>query len=208
MPIPKAMNSKREFVVVWNSENPAGSNIRDIHGQRYNNSSARVGDEFRINTYIANDQKYPAVGLKENGDFLTAWQSYGQDGSGYGIFVDTGPKIGSADINNDCFVNSFDYLFLADQWLEKTNPLTADLIDDNKIDRFDLSAFCQQWLTESYQRTEVDINNDRRIDLRDYNLFAHNWLKQGPELWGDITSDGIVDIFDLQALVFHWGKSW
>ena len=97
---------------------------------------------------------------------------------------------------------------LADQWLEKVNPLAADLIDDNKIDRFDLASFCQQWLTESYQRTEVDINNDRRIDLRDYNLFAHNWLKQGPELWGDITGDGIVDILDLQALAYHWGKSW
>ena len=203
-----AMNSKREFVVVWNSENPAGSNIRDIHGQRYNISSAPVGDEFCINTYVANDQKYPAVGLKENSEFLTAWQSYGQDGSGYGIFADTGPKTGSADINNDCFVNSFDYLFLANQWRKKTNPLTADLIDDNKIDRFDLAAFCQEWLTESYQKTVVDINNDSRIDFRDYNFFANNWLKQGPNLQGDITGNGIVDISDLQALVFHWAKSW
>jgi len=203
-----AMNSKREFVIVWNSENPSGSNIRDIHGQRYNSSSAPIGYEFRINTYIAMDQKYPAVVLNENSEFLTAWQSYGQDGSGYGIFADTGPKTGSADINDDGFVNSFDYLFLADQWFEQLNPLTANLINDNKIDQFDLAVFCQQWLTESYQKTKVDINADSRIDLRDYNLFSDNWLKQGPNLAGDITGNGIVDMTDLQALVFHWGKSW
>jgi hypothetical protein len=206
---PKAtMNSKREFVVVWDSENPAGSYIRDIFGQRYDGSSAPVGDEFRVNTYVANDQKYPAVALKENSEFLTVWQSYGQDGSGNGIFADTGPKTGSADINNDGFVNLSDYLFLSSQWLDKTNPLTADLIDDNKIDGFDLAAFCQQWFTEGYQNTEVDVNTDSRIDFRDYNFFAHNWLRQGPNLPGDITGDGIVDIIDLQALVFHWDKSW
>jgi len=203
-----AINSKREFVVVWNSEKPTCSNIRDIHGQRYNSLFFPVGDEFCVNTYVANDQKYPAVVLKENSEFLTAWQSYGQDGSGYGIFAATRPKTGSADINKDFFVNSFDYLFLADQWLKKSNPLTADLIDDNKIDQFDLAAFCQQWLTESYQRSEADINNDSRIDSRDYNFLANNWLKQGPNLPGDITGDGIVDILDLQALVFHWDKSW
>lgn len=203
-----AMNSKREFVVVWNSDNTDGSNIRDIHGQRYNSFSAPIGDEFRINAYIANDQKYPTVGLKENSEFLTAWQSYGQDGSGYGIFADKGPMTGSADINNDCFVNSFDYLILANQWQGNSNPLTADLIDDNKVDQLDLAAFCQQWLTESYQRTEVDINNDSLIDLRDYNFFADNWLKQGPTLTGDITNDGVVDIHDLQALVFYWSKRW
>jgi hypothetical protein len=203
-----AMNNKREFVIVWNSESPAGSNIRDIFVQRYDSLSAPVGDEFRVNTYVANDQKYPVVALKENNEFLTVWQSYGQDGSGYGIFADTGPKTASADINNDGLVNFFDYLFLSNQWLEQLNPLTADLIDDNKIDRFDLAAFCQQWLTESYQNTEVDINTDSRIDFRDYNFFAHNWLKQGPNLVGDITGNGIVDMTDLQALMFHWGKSW
>jgi len=203
-----AMNNEREFVVVWNSESSAGSNIRDIFGQRYDCFSAPVGDEFCINTYIANDQKYPAVVLIENGAFLTAWQSYEQDGSGYGIFFDTGPKTGSGDINDDGFVNLSDYLFLANQWLEKTNPLTADLIDDNKIDQFDLAAFCQQWLTEDYQKTKVDINTDNQIDLRDYNFFAHNWLKQGPNLAGDFTGNGIVDMTDLQALVFHWAKSW
>ena len=199
-----AMNNQHDFVIVWNSETQPGSNVRDILGQRYDCSSCPVGDQFRVNSYVVNDQKYPAVVLKENGRFISAWQSYGQDGSGYGIFADTGPKTGCADFNNDGFVNFLDFCFLAEQWLENENPLTADLIDDNKIDPFDLAAFCPQWLRPRYWCTELDINNDSRIDFRDYRFLANNWLKQAPNLAGDITGNGIVDMTDLHALLYQW----
>jgi hypothetical protein len=75
-----------------------------------------------------------------------AWQSYGQDGSGYGVFGQTGQMIGSADFNNDGFVNFHDYCILAEEWLKSEEPLAADLIDDNKINEHDLAEFSHQWL--------------------------------------------------------------
>ena len=39
------------------------------------------------NTSTAEDQLRPAVGVDDDGDFVVAWQSYGQDGSDWGVFA-------------------------------------------------------------------------------------------------------------------------
>lgn len=142
-----AMNSQREFVIVWDSKIDLDINERNIFGQRFDSSCTPIGDEFGVNTYALDDQKYPAVAIRENGEFLTVWQSKGQDGSGYGIFGEMGQMVGLADFIGDGFVNFRDYCFLAEEWRKSENTLTTDLIDDNKIDEQDLAEFCYQWLT-------------------------------------------------------------
>ena len=175
-----------------------------IFGQRFEPARNPLGDEFRINTYLADDQKYPAVAMLPGGKFITVWQSMGQDGSNFGIFGEIGPKAGSADITHNGFVDFLDFSRLAQEWLKKQNPLTADLIDDNKIDELDLAAFCDQWLTPCYDCSGVDLNDDTQIDFIDYSRWAGDWLKQGPNLTGDITSDGFADFLDLKPIFFHW----
>jgi hypothetical protein len=202
-----AMNNSREFIIVWNSESAPGSNIRDIFAQRYDSFSNPVGDEFRINTYTVDDQKYPAVIMDDSAAFITAWQSNEQDGSGFGIFGQIGPIIGSADLTGDGFINFADYRFLAAEWLKQSNPLAADLVDDNKIDYKDLFAFCDQWLTCCYDCTQADLHSDNQIDFKDYVIFANNWLKQGPKLAGDTTGNGTVDFLDLIAITSHWTQT-
>lgn len=142
-----AMNNQREFVIVWNSQIDPDINERDIFGQRYDSLGSPIGDEFQVNTYMADDQKWAAVAINENGEFITVWQSDGQDGAGWGIFAEMGPKVGSADFNSDGFVNFHDYCVLAEEWRKEENTLTADLIDDNKINEQDLAEFYYQWLT-------------------------------------------------------------
>jgi hypothetical protein len=202
-----AMNNQRRFIIVWDSEIDPNSNVRDIFGQRYDEWYRPIGDEFRANTYVVYDQKYPDVVLKENGEFVSVWQSYGQDGSGYGIFGQMGPLVGSADFTGDGFVNFRDYCILAQDWLKEGNPLRADLIDDNRIDGQDLAHFCEKWLTPCYECDEVDIYNDDKIDFKDYCLLAANWKKCGPNLNGDFTGNGTVDFADLKALALHWAKT-
>jgi hypothetical protein len=201
-----AMNNQRRFIIVWDSEIDPNSSVRDIFGQRYDQWWRPIGDEFRANTYVVDDQKYPNVAIKETSEFVTAWQSYGQDSSGYGIFAQMGPRVGSADFTGDEFVNFRDYCILAEEWLEIENPLTTDLIDDNRIDEYDLDAFCDQWLTFCYDCNDVDIYTDGRINLKDYCLWAQGYLQQGP-LKGDVTGNGTVDWADLKALTLHWAKT-
>jgi hypothetical protein len=46
----------------------------------------RIGPEFRVNTHTTNAQMYPAVGADAAGNFIVVWESFGQDGSGLGVF--------------------------------------------------------------------------------------------------------------------------
>lgn len=46
-----------------------------------------VGGEFRVNTYTTSAQANAATAMDSDGDFVIAWQSYGQDGSGWGIYA-------------------------------------------------------------------------------------------------------------------------
>ncbi|MBX9258673.1 putative Ig domain-containing protein [Desmonostoc muscorum CCALA 125] len=43
--------------------------------------------EFKVNTYTNNEQKNPTVAMDSDGDFVISWTSYGQDGSGFGIYA-------------------------------------------------------------------------------------------------------------------------
>jgi hypothetical protein len=122
------------------------------------------------------------------------------------VFAQMGPRVGSADFTGDGFVNFRDYCILAEEWLKIENPLTADLIDDNKIDQCDLNAFCDQWLSFCYDCNDVDIYTDGKIDFKDYCLWAQGYLQKGP-LKGDVTGDGTVDWADLKALTLHWAKT-
>jgi len=138
-----AMNSCGDFVIVWQSDDPNSS--LDVFAQRFNRLGQTIGDEFRINTYTNDEQKYAAIALSETGCFLAAWQSNGQDSSGYGIFADI-LSLGSADLNGDHLVNFEDYAVFAAEWVKKQTPLRGDLICDDRINERDLVAFCQQWL--------------------------------------------------------------
>lgn len=144
-----AMNSQGEFVIVWNSETGLGSTERDIFGQRFGSSCTPISDELQVNTFTAGDQRYADVALRETGELVTVWQSDEQDGSGFGVFGQMVPAVGSADFTGDGIVNFRDFCILAEEWRKDENPLSADLIDDNRIDKRDLAAFCQQWLAPS-----------------------------------------------------------
>lgn len=43
--------------------------------------------EFRVNTETANEQQYVDVAALSGGGYVVAWQSFGQDGSDYGIYA-------------------------------------------------------------------------------------------------------------------------
>ena len=202
-----SMNGIGEFVVVWQSDTDADGLEENVLAQRYDSDSSPVGDESLMNTYIVGRQRFADVVIGGDGRFVAVWQSEEQDGSGYGVFGEMGPRVGCADFSSDGFVNFSDYCILAGEWLEEGNALEADLIDDNRIDERDLGALCEQWLRPCYDCNEADINSSGKIDFRDYGLWAGNWLKRGPNLDGDVTGDGTVDMADLKAMVFHWTKA-
>ena len=98
-----AIDPNGNFVVAWESLGQDGSgygvyaksfavatDINDV-------TTATGGAEFRVNTETTADQEAPAIGMDNNGDFVIAWQSFGQDGDGYGIYAQQYMADGTAD---------------------------------------------------------------------------------------------------------------
>lgn len=46
-----------------------------------------LGAEFRVNAYTTGQQTRPSVASGSDGRFAVVWQSQGQDGSGYGVYL-------------------------------------------------------------------------------------------------------------------------
>jgi hypothetical protein len=81
-----ASSSTGNFVVVWLSLDQDGS-LNGIFGQRYASGGAPLGGEFRVNTYTTDMQRGPWVASDSIGNFVVAWHSNTQDGSGFGVFA-------------------------------------------------------------------------------------------------------------------------
>lgn len=81
-----AMDADGDHVVVWTSDNQDGSG-KGIYAQRYDETGAAVGSEFRVNTTTAGDQVRATVSMDDNGNFIVAWASNNQDGDKYGIYA-------------------------------------------------------------------------------------------------------------------------
>src|SRR5204862_2780719 len=71
------------FVVVWMSDGHDGRSW-GVFGQRYANSGAPLGPEFRVNTQTAGIQDLPSIASDSSGNFVVVWQSQG--GYQYSVF--------------------------------------------------------------------------------------------------------------------------
>jgi len=101
-----ASDASGNFVVVWSSSNGQDGSKRGSFGQRYDSGGVAQGREFQVNTYTIGDQTLPSVASDASGNFVVVWSSYGQDGSGDGIFGQRYDRAGVA-LGNEFRVNSF-----------------------------------------------------------------------------------------------------
>lgn len=78
-----AVNGRGDFVVAWESFGSYGtdSDRWSIQAQRFDDSGAAVGDQFQVNSYTANDQYKPSVGMDDRGNFVVVWESEGSAGT-------------------------------------------------------------------------------------------------------------------------------
>ncbi len=109
------------FVVVWESWNqddatPSGYGMV---GRVFDSSSVPVTDEIPLNTYVKDYQWFGDVDVLDDDGFVAVWCSWGQDGSGGGIYMQSfsssGARIGAEIPVNTTTVNY--------QWLPKVRAL-------------------------------------------------------------------------------------
>ncbi len=81
-----AMDSNGNFVICWQSRDQDGSGD-GVFARRYDSSGVPQGDEFMVNEFTTDHQRYPAIAMDDDGDFVITWQSFGQDGDNFGIYA-------------------------------------------------------------------------------------------------------------------------
>jgi hypothetical protein len=117
------------FVVTWMSDGQDGDG-QGIYAQMYDANGAMQGAEFRVNTYTINEQLNPSITALNNGGFVVAWQSYGQDGDGSGIYAQM------YDANGDTQGNEF-----------LVNTHTTISQDDPSITALNNGGFVVTWMS-------------------------------------------------------------
>ncbi|MBI1345433.1 hypothetical protein GC163_04010 [bacterium] len=90
-----AMDADGNYVIAWASYEQDGS-AYGIYAQRFNAQGLAQGAEFRVNTTTTNTQNHASVAMDADGDFVIAWSSFGQDGSGYGVYAQRYNALGVA----------------------------------------------------------------------------------------------------------------
>ncbi|MCU7815842.1 MAG: DUF4347 domain-containing protein, partial [Candidatus Thiodiazotropha sp. (ex Rostrolucina anterorostrata)] len=90
-----AADDSGNFVVVWESYSQDGSGW-GTYAQRFDAAGVAQGSEFIINTTTANEQRTPEIAMAGNGEFVVAWESHSQDGSGWGIYARRFDAVGNA----------------------------------------------------------------------------------------------------------------
>lgn len=90
-----AIDGSGEFVATWASATQDGSGS-GVYAQRFDNTAAKVGTEFKVNTFTTGDQINPVVAMDRLGAFAIAWDSVGQDGDQGGIYVQQYTSTGAA----------------------------------------------------------------------------------------------------------------
>ncbi|MBD2612950.1 cadherin repeat domain-containing protein, partial [Nostoc punctiforme FACHB-252] len=84
-----AIDSDGDYVVIWESvaqDDPTQTNRTGLFGQRFTFSGTKVGSEFQVNTVTNDNQGQPAVVYDPLSGFTVVWDSFGQDGSNYGVY--------------------------------------------------------------------------------------------------------------------------
>jgi hypothetical protein len=77
-----AMDVEGDFIVVWDSSQTGG----EIIGRRFASNGTALGGEFQINAHGTGSQQRPEIAMRDGGEFVVVWDSFGEDGAGYGVF--------------------------------------------------------------------------------------------------------------------------
>ena len=81
-----ALGANDNAAVAWGGA-VSGASIADVFLRVLAVDGTPVSGEVQVNTYTEGIQDKPAVAVGPNGQIVVAWQSSGEDGSGYGVYV-------------------------------------------------------------------------------------------------------------------------
>ena len=120
--------SNSNFMIVWASsgQDIFGSSDWGVYAQSFTSSGVKIGNEFRVNTYILGNQGNPSIASLSNDNYIVKWDSSNnQDGSETGVYAQILDSSGNK-IGNEFGINTFTYS-------SQQNPSVSSLINTNFV---------------------------------------------------------------------------
>lgn len=81
-----AMLGDGSFAVAWESFGQSPGNKYDVILRCYDAAGAAVGNEQLVNTTVTDNQQAPHIVPFADGRYLVVWQSFAEDGAGWGVY--------------------------------------------------------------------------------------------------------------------------
>jgi phosphoheptose isomerase len=107
-----SLDADGDFVVAWANYAGQDGSLHGVFARRFSSAGVPRGAEFQVNAYTTGDQSVPSVSLDGDGDFVVAWNSIGQDGSGFGVFARRFASSGipqAAEFQVSAYTSSFQF---------------------------------------------------------------------------------------------------
>ncbi len=78
-----AIDEDGNFVIVWDSDFPVGSDssARSVHLRAFNANALALEPEIQVNSHTTGDQVRPNVAAGSDGTFIVTWEGYGSSGN-------------------------------------------------------------------------------------------------------------------------------
>ncbi|MBI1348013.1 hypothetical protein GC163_17205 [bacterium] len=131
-----SMDADGDFVITWESSGQDGTGY-GVFAQRYDSGGIEQGSEFQVNTYTTSDQRFSRAAMDADGDFIIAWHSYAQDGSGQGIYAQRYDEVGPDDADDAGPIVTdllIDGNHLAENAQLLSGPMTATVVFSEDLD--------------------------------------------------------------------------
>ncbi|MEM8524829.1 MAG: T9SS type A sorting domain-containing protein [Bacteroidota bacterium] len=159
------IDNSGDFIVSWSSFQQDGS-FNGIYAQRFNKDCTPEGKEFQVNTYTFGDQAYSKIVMNDDGDFIIAWQSSGQDGSQAGIYAQKYTHNGTKD-GNEFRVNTrtFNSQALPSLTMNNAGDFIISWVDLN------LSQLYKGIYIQKFSSLGVKLGTETRVSTS--NLYSH-----------------------------------
>ncbi len=213
--------SDDSFVVTWQYDGDDSSQY-GVYGKRYDANGNPIDSQFKINSYHSSFNRNGEVITLANGNFLSVFEPYGQDGFGTGIYAKRfNPsgvivpineiQTGISDVSDVATITVHDRAYDSSFTTDEDNSIDGNFLTTENLTYFQL-AIKQENNNNYFNLTEdttLTLDSGATLRVNQYGDFSYNpngkfeSLAEGDETtdsfsylidYGDVSTEGTVTI--------------
>lgn len=207
------------FAVVWDDRSELDGDGEGIFLRRFDAEGNPIGGDLQVNSTAEGDQYGASIAMRADGNFVVAWEAYGQQSTGDGafaqLFAADGTRVGGefrVDGGDSVYAGFLDAASLADGFIVSWNEPRDDGSDT-------LNTFARRVDLQGNRGEVIDIDSQGGGDqanarlatdgdnllvvwegfgLEDHDIYAQRYsVLELTECPGDCDNDGTVSISEL-----------